>query len=188
MTAPALSTQRLVLRQWRDTDRAPFASLNADPAVMEHFVAPLTREESDAFVTRIEAGFADHPFGLWAVEVRATGGFIGYVGLEVPRFEASFMPVVEVGWRLARSAWGNGYATEAAREAVRHGFETVGLEEIVSFTALTNTRSQRVMERLGMVRDSEFDHPGVPDGHRIRRHVLFRLTRSQWEQGPSVST
>jgi RimJ/RimL family protein N-acetyltransferase len=177
-----LRTERLVLRRWRDDDRAPFAALNADGEVMEHFVAPLTREQSDALVDRIEAELDERPFGLWAVEVRATGDFIGFVGLSVPSFEASFTPAVEVGWRLARPAWGHGYASEAAGEALRHGFETAGLDEIVSFTSLHNTRSQRVMERLGMVRSEEFDHPTIPPGHRIQRHVLYRLTRTRWDE------
>jgi RimJ/RimL family protein N-acetyltransferase len=156
--------------------------MNADASVMEHFVAPLTREQSDASVDRIAADLEQCSFGLWAVEVRATCEFIGFVGLDVPRFDASFTPTVEVGWRLARAAWGQGYATEGATEAMRHGFDTVGLDEIVSFTAVANTRSQRVMQRLGMVRNGEFDHPNVASGHRLCRHVLYRSTRSGWEE------
>lgn len=178
--APWLSTERLLLRGWQDADRDRFAALNADVEVMEHFVAPLTREESDAFVDRIEAGFATRPFGLWAVEVRDTGEFVGYIGLEIPKFEAFFTPAVEVGWRLARPAWGHGYATEGARAVLRHGFETVGLDEIVSFTSVHNVRSQRVMQRLGMERAGEFDHPNVPPDHRINRHVVYRLARATW--------
>ncbi len=168
-----LSTPRLVLRRWRPEDRAPFAALNADPEVMEHFPAPLSRAESDAFVDRIEAGFAEHGFGLWAVEVVATGEFVGFTGLSRPRF----MPGVEVGWRLARPAWGHGYASEAARAAVRHGFEAVGLPEIVSFTVPANVRSHAVMRRIGMTRDpdGDFDHPRVPEGSPLRRHVLYRI-------------
>jgi RimJ/RimL family protein N-acetyltransferase len=180
--APSLQSERLVLRQWRESDRAPFAALNADTSVMEHFVAPLTREQSNASVDRIAAALEQRPFGLWAVEVRTTGEFIGFVGLDVPSFDASFTPTVEVGWRLARGAWGHGYATEGAVEAMRHGFDTVGIDEIVSFTAVANTRSQRVMERIGMVRDGEFDHPSIASDHRLRRHVLYRLTRAGWDE------
>jgi RimJ/RimL family protein N-acetyltransferase len=177
---PRLRTPRLELRRWTDADREPFAALNADPRVMEHFPASLTRSESDALVDRIEAGFAEHGFGLWAVEVLASGGgvgFVGFVGLTVPTFTAHFTPAVEVGWRLAAHAWGRGYATEAARAALDYGFGVVGLAEVVSMTSTTNLASQRVMQRLGMTRDpaDDFDHPRLPVGHRLRRHVLYRL-------------
>src|SRR5689334_12753197 len=152
--------------------------MNADPRVMEFFPAPLSREESDALITRIEAGFDRHGFGLWALEVRETGEFIGFTGLAPPEFEAHFTPAVEVGWRLAAPAWGRGYATEAARAAIAFGFERAGLEEIVSMTSVLNERSRAVMERLGMSRDpaDDFDHPGIPAGHPLRRHVLYRLS------------
>ncbi len=168
-----IRTERLLLRRWTDADRAPFAALNADPEVMEHFPAPLDRADSDALADRIEAGFAERGWGLWAVE--APEGFVGFTGLSVPAFEADFLPAVEVGWRLARTAWGRGYATEAATAALRCAFDEVGLEEVVSFTATTNTRSQRVMQRLGMAPAGEFHHPALPEGHRLRRHVLYRL-------------
>jgi RimJ/RimL family protein N-acetyltransferase len=174
---PELRTERLLLRRWRDGDRGPFAALNADPVVVEHLRSTLTRAESDAFVDRIEAGFREHGFGLWAVEVAGGGAFAGFVGLSVPSFEAHFTPAVEVGWRLARQHWGHGYAVEAARAAAAFGFEVVGLEEIVSFTVPANARSRRVMERLGMTHDpaDDFDHPKLPEGHPLRRHVLYRL-------------
>lgn len=176
--APTLRTERLLLRGWTEADRAPFAALNADPQVMAHFPAPLTRAESDILVDRIAAGFAAHGFGLWAVEVRQSGYFVGFVGLAVPRFDAHFTPAVEVGWRLARGAWGSGYATEGARAALAYGFGPGGLEEIVSFTTTTNGASQRVMRRLGMTSDpaDDFDHPALPAGHRLRRHVLYRVS------------
>jgi RimJ/RimL family protein N-acetyltransferase len=171
-----LRTDRLLLRGWRDSDRAPYAALNADPAVMEHFPAPLTRTESDAHVDRIRAHFDEHGWGLWAVEVPGVADFIGFVGLAVPRFEAPFMPCVEVGWRLTRSAWGQGYAPEGAAAALRFAFAEAGLEEVLSFTAVQNTKSRRVMEKIGMTHDpaDDFDHPNLPVGHRIRRHVLYR--------------
>ena len=156
--------------------------MNADPEVMEYFVAPMTRDESDAFVDRIEAGFDEHGFGLWAVAEVETGRFIGFTGLIWQTFEAHFTPAVEIGYRLARPAWGNGYATEAATVAVRYGFEQAGLAEIVSMTAVQNVRSQAVMRKLGMTRNpaDDFDHPRVPDGHPLERHVLYRLTAQQW--------
>ena len=185
-SGPELRTERLLLRRWRDSDREPFAALNADPEVMEHFPGPMTREESDAFVDRIETHFSEHGFGLWAVEVVSTGSFAGFVGMLVPRFQAHFTPAVEVGWRLARQHWGHGYATEAARAGLTFGFEEKRLVEIVSFTVPQNARSRRVMERLGMTRDPEddFDHPFFPGGHRLRRHVLYRLSRSSFRQEP----
>jgi RimJ/RimL family protein N-acetyltransferase len=165
-----------VLRAWRAEDLEPFAALNADPRVMEHFAAPLTREQSDAFVReRIVPHFAEHGFGLWAVEVPGRAPFIGFAGLLVPAFEAHFTPCVEIGWRLAFEYWGHGYATEAARAVVGFAFEEAGLDEIVSFTVPANHRSIRVMERLGMTRAGEFDHPRLPDGHPLQRHVLYRL-------------
>lgn len=174
-----LRTARLVLRRWREEDLAPFAAMNADPRVMEHLPALLSRAESDAFAGRIDRHFQERGFGLFAVEIVAGPPFIGFVGLSVPSFDAHFTPCVEVGWRLSHEAWGFGYATEAAREAVRFGFEEVGLAEIVSFTVPANLRSRRVMERLGMRRDpkDDFDHPRLPEGNRLRRHVLYRLPR-----------
>lgn len=179
-----LSTDRLQLRMWRESDREPFAAINADPEVMEFFPSTLGRHESDALADRIQSGLTERGWGLWAVEVKSglaneqSGEFIGYVGLSIPRFEAHFTPCVEIGWRLARSAWGHGFATEAARGAIRFGFENLHLDEIVSFTASINDRSRRVMRRLGMTHDSagDFDHPSLPQGDRLSRHVLFRLS------------
>ena len=170
-------TERLVLRSWRDSDRAPFAALNADPEVMRHFPAPMSRQESDAFVELMQDRLEREGWGLWALEVRDTGRFIGFTGLSVPRFTASFTPCVEVGWRLTRDAWGHGYATEAARAALAVGFGELGLEEVVSFTAVGNERSRAVMARIGMTHDptDDFDHPALPEGHPLRRHVLYRI-------------
>jgi ribosomal-protein-alanine N-acetyltransferase len=182
MAFPVLTTERLVLRPWRDADRPPFAALNADPAVMEHFPGTLERAESDAFADGIMRHFERHGFGLWAVEVPGEAPFVGFVGLSVPRFDAHFTPAVEIGWRLRRASWDRGYATEAAAAALEHGFDVVGLAEVVSFTAPENVRSRRVMERLGMTHDpaDDFDHPSLPPGHRLRRHVLYRLTADAW--------
>ena len=177
-----LRTPRLLLRRWRDEDRAPFARLNADPAVMEHFPAVLTRAESDALEDALAARLERDGFGLWAVEIVTTGELAGFTGLARPSFDAHFTPAIEVGWRLARGAWGRGYATEAARAALAYGFETVGAPEIVSFTAVENARSRAVMERLGMTHDprDDFDHPRLAQDHRLRRHVLYRLDVAAW--------
>jgi RimJ/RimL family protein N-acetyltransferase len=180
LASSPLSSARLRLRRWRHEDRAPFAAMNADPRVMEFFPGTLTRAESDALVDRIEAHFDRHGFGLWAIEVPGVAEFVGFTGLSIPRFEAPFMPCIEIGWRLAVDHWGKGYATEAARLALDYGFETLRLSEIVSFTAATNLRSRAVMERLGMRRDpvDDFDHPALAKDHPLRRHVLYRKSRA----------
>ncbi len=179
MAVPTIETDRLILRSFTEADREPFAAMNADPEVMRHFPGPLDRATSDALVDRILDGWEERDLGLWAVERREDGAFLGFVGLSAPTFDAHFTPAIEVGWRLARDAWGHGYATEAARAGLAYGFVTLGLEEIVSVTTVDNTRSRRVMERLGMTRDEadDFDHPGLPPGHPLRRHVLYRLRR-----------
>ena len=172
-------TDRLVLRQWRDEDLEPFAELNADPEVMRYVPAPLDREQSDAMLGRMRARIDEQGWGLWAVQRRDTGALAGFTGLAVPRHPLPFQPCVEVGWRLARSAWGHGFATEAAREALRVAFDELGLTEVVSFTAVANLRSRAVMERLAMVRDpaEDFDHPALAEGESLRRHVLYRTVR-----------
>lgn len=151
--------------------------MNSDARVMEFFRSSLSRIESDAMVDGIEKHFGEHGFGLWAIEVPEVAAFIGFAGLAVARFDAHFTPCVEVGWRLAFAHWGNGYATEAARLALDYGFGTLALPEVVSFTSATNRRSRAVMERLGMRRDpaEDFDYPSFPEGHPLRRHVLYRL-------------
>ena len=174
-----IHTERLWLRPWREADRAPFAAMNANSRVMEHFPSPLTREESDATVDRILAHFEAHGFGLWAVESPAVAPFAGFIGLCRPRFEAHFTPCVEIGWRLAAQYWARGYATEGAQAALTFGFETLGLDEIVSFTATANLRSRRVMAKVGMTHhpEDDFDHPLLPPGHALQRHVLYRRAR-----------
>jgi RimJ/RimL family protein N-acetyltransferase len=176
----SIETTRLLLRRWRDTDRDPFARLNADPTVMEYFPALLSKQESDRLADTIEAHFVSHSFGAWAAELRASGEFIGFIGLAIPRFEAAFMPAVEIGWRLDAAHWGKGLSTEGAQAVVRHAFDVLQLEEIVSFTVPANVRSRRVMEKLGMSHDprEDFDHPHLPPGHAMRRHVLYRLKRT----------
>jgi ribosomal-protein-alanine N-acetyltransferase len=174
-----IETERLFLREWRDTDVEPFIEMNADPVVMEFFPETYTEERTRRFTARIRERWAELGYGLWAVERKDTARFIGYVGLWPATFPAHFTPAVEVGWRLAADHWGRGYATEGARAALTYGFETVGLDEIVSFTSGLNVRSWRVMERLGMRRDAggDFEHPNVPEGHPLRPHVLYRISR-----------
>jgi RimJ/RimL family protein N-acetyltransferase len=178
----ALATERLLLRQWRDDDRAPFAALNADPEVMRYFSKRLTSEESDGLAAYIWGIIDRQGWGLWAVEVQGGAPFIGFVGLGAPGFEAHFTPAIEVGWRLHRDHWGRGYATEAAIAALTFAFEELNLPEVVSFTTVGNERSRRVMERLGMSHDpgDDFDHPSVADGP-LRPHVLYRIRPEQWQ-------
>jgi RimJ/RimL family protein N-acetyltransferase len=175
-----LNTDRLILRRWRDSDREPFARMNADSHVMEFFAALLSREDSDSMVDKIESHFDGHGFGLCAAELRQHGTFIGFIGMAVPDFDAPFS--VELGWRLAAAYWGYGLATEGARAVVHHAFQTLGLDEIVATTVPANTRSRRVMEKLGMRHNpaDDFEHPLLREGHPLRRHVLYRLRRSEW--------
>jgi len=178
--ATAITTDRLLLRGWRLADREPFAAMNTDPRVMEFYRQKLSQDESDAYVDRIEAHFEREGFGLFAAELRDTGEFVGYIGLAVPRFEAAFTPCVEIGWRLAAEHWGRGLATEGARAALVWGFESLGLPEIVAYAVPANFRSIRVMQKIGMKRDDagDFDHPNLPPGHALRRHVLYRAVRA----------
>ncbi len=174
-----LRTPRLLLRSWRDADLPAFAALNADAEVRRWFPGTLTRAESDAQAARLQEHIAAHGFGLWAVEVPGVQPFIGFVGLLHVRFSAPFTPAVETGWRLAREHWGRGYATEAARAALAHGFGPLALPEVVAFAVPGNGASRRVMERIGMRHDpaDDFDHPGMPEGTPLRRHVLYRAAR-----------
>jgi RimJ/RimL family protein N-acetyltransferase len=173
----SLRSERLLLRGWRESDLEPFARLNSDTRVMQHFPSLLTREESDEIAARLSEHSEKHGFGPWVAEVPGVADFIGMVGLWIPSFEAHFTPCVEVLWRLDYSHWGKGYATEAARLALQYGFEELGLPEIVSMTVPANQRSWRVMEKLGMHRDprDDFEHPQIPVLHPLRRHVLYRL-------------
>lgn len=185
MAIPRLVTDRLVLRGFTDADRHPFVAMNADPEVMAFMSRRLDRAASDLFLARILDHWAADGYGLWAIERRSDAAFLGFAGLSAPAFEAPFTPAIEVGWRLARSAWGHGYATEAGAAALRFGFEVLGLAEIVSFTAVGNAPSRRVMERLGMSHDpgDDFEYPLVAPGHPVRRQVLYRLPRAEWRGG-----
>jgi RimJ/RimL family protein N-acetyltransferase len=170
-----ITTPRLILRPWRDSDLVPFAEQNADPHTMRFFLKTLTRAESDAYAARHIRLMIERDMGKWAVEAPAVAPFIGAVGLQPVSYDAVFTPAIEVAWRLHRDYWGRGYATEAARAAIQDGFDRLHLTDIVAVTALPNQPSQRVMERLGMTRDIAFNHPRVPEGHPLRRHVLYRL-------------
>lgn len=180
---PTLQTERLILRPWRHSDFNPFAAINCDPRVMRHFPSVLSRDESNAMVAVIQAHFETHGFGFWAVEAPGVADLIGMIGLSIPRIQAPFMPCVEVGWRLGYPHWSKGYATEGARAAIQFGFEALQLNEILAFTVPANTASRRVMNKLGMHHcpDDDFDHPRLPPGHPLQRHVLYRLPKSDWQ-------
>jgi RimJ/RimL family protein N-acetyltransferase len=183
------TSERLILRQWRAADLAPFAEMNADAEVMAFMARRLDRAESDVLAGRLKAHIERHGFGFWAAELAANGAFIGFVGLVNVEFEAHFTPAVEVGWRLARPYWGQGYASDAARAALGHGFSPLGLDEIVACTVPDNRASRRVMERLGMAHDAadDFGHPLLPPEHRLHRHVLYRLARAAYAGAPGPS-
>jgi RimJ/RimL family protein N-acetyltransferase len=177
-----LESARLRLRPWRDTDLPEFAAMSADPQVMRYFPAPLSRLESAALIGRIRGHFAEYGYGLWALERKDTGAFIGFTGLSYVNFAAPFTPAVEIGWRLAPEHWGLGYASEAAWAALRCAFDRLALDQVVSFTSQLNLPSQKVMQAIGMQHDpdGDFEHPRLPEGHPLRSHVLYRITRAQW--------
>ena len=176
-----LTTERLILRPWRPSDRLPFQAINADSRVMEFYPSTLTPAESDALITRIHLHFEQHNHGPYAVQLNETGTFIGYIGLYTSTFEAHFTPAIEIAWRLSADHWGRGLATEGARAVLHHAFHTLQLPSLVSFTVPANLRSRRVMEKLGMTHDpsEDFDHPNLPEGHPLRRHVLYRISNHQ---------
>jgi RimJ/RimL family protein N-acetyltransferase len=187
---PQLTTARLLLRRWRDRDREPFAELNADAEVMRLFPAPLTAPQSDAQLDALEAHFERHGFGLWALESRRSGELLGFTGLCFVSFDAAFTPAVEIGWRLRRSAWGHGYATEAARASLQFGFVELRIEQVVSFTSVSNAPSRAVMERIGMKQDpdGDFAHPLIAGDSPLSAHVLYRLTAADWRARVSART
>ena len=181
VAAIEFDTPRLAFRAWRDHHRAPFAAMNADPEVMRYFPALLSAEQTNAGVDIWCQQFAERGWSNWSVELQGTGEFVGFIGLSVPRRQLPFSPCVEIGWRLKRSAWGHGYATEGAKACLRVGFDQLGLDEIVSFTTLTNLPSIAVMKRIGMSNaHADFEHPAVPEGNPLRPHCLYKITRAQW--------
>jgi RimJ/RimL family protein N-acetyltransferase len=187
---PILRTRRLVLRQWQDADLDPFSAMQADPRVMEFYPSYYDRIETAATIARFQQHFIQHGFGRWVVEVPGVAAFVGCVGLAVVTFDAHFTPSVEVGWRLAFEHWGKGFATEAAQASIDFAFEQLNLNEIVSFTTPVNQRSRNVMERLGMKHavNEDFDHPNLSPGHPLRRHVLYRLSQSDWKRSNLASS
>lgn len=186
-----LETDRLWLRAWQDEDIDPFATLCADPEVMRYFPEVLSRERSEFLISRCIEKQAQDGFCMAPIEVKETGEFLGFVGLNRPTYAEPlpFDPCVEIGWRLKRSGWGYGYASEAARAWIRFGFETIGLDEIVAFTIPANEPSQKVMTRIGMIRDHQGDflHPSLPADHPIAPHVLYRLSLSDWKKQVEAS-
>ena len=177
-----LETDRLILRRWLESDLEPFARLNGDKKVMELFPRLLTFEETREFIEYIEENFDKNQFGLWAVERKDHGQFIGFVGLWKPNFKASFTPCVEIGWRLAKEHWGNGFAPEAAEAVLEDGFGRIELDEIMAFTSVHNRKSIRVMEKLGMKMLDNFEHPQLPEGHFLRPHVRYGIEKSEWQK------
>ncbi len=173
---PELHTERLLLRALREADIEPAFAMNGDAQNMRYYPQPLTRAENEAWMRRLPESWQTHGFGRWVVEAPGVADFIGVIGLAMPPWRHG---MTEVAWRLTPTAQGHGYATEAARAAIDFAFNTLGLAEVTAFTATVNTPSRRVMERLGMTRDpaDDFDHPNVPDGHPLKRHVLYRLAR-----------
>lgn len=170
-----IETERLVLRDWQKEDLTIFVRMNQDPRVMEYFLKPLTEEESRNFYERIQREIEEYGYGLFAVEVKISGEFIGYIGLHHTTFEADFCPCIEIGWRLCAEAWGKGYATEGAMACLDYAFGSLQVPELYSFTSLPNRRSERVMQKIGMQKIKEFDHPLVPSGHELLRHLLYRI-------------
>jgi RimJ/RimL family protein N-acetyltransferase len=176
-----LRTKRTLLRQWKDSDLPDWVAMNADADVRRYFPTRLSEEEALGEVGRMRAAIAQRGWGMWALEIPGQLQVAGTVGLHVTTIDAHFVPCVELGWRLKREAWGQGYATEAAQAAAEFAFRDLGLDEIVAFTTVTNAPSQRVMQRLGMHRDpsDDFDHPRIEAGHPMRPHLLFRLAREE---------
>lgn len=177
-----LSTDRLLLRQWKEEDFPLFAKMNSDPVVMEYYPSILSEDESNAMARKLRALISERSWGFWAVETIKENTFIGFVGLHEPTYDLPVTPCIEVGWRLGKEWWGNGYATEAARESLRFAFEELGLGEVYSFTSVSNKKSWSVMERLNMSNTgNNFEHPIIPEGHALREHVLYKITKEQWK-------
>ncbi|MES2583602.1 MAG: GNAT family N-acetyltransferase [Pseudomonadota bacterium] len=179
-----LRTPRVLLRQWKDSDADAWAAMNANPEVRRYFPSVLDRAQAQGEADRIRASITQRGWGMWALEVPGVHAFAGFVGLNLPGFEAPWMPAVEIGWRLAPNTWGQGYATEGAAAALHFAFTQLELPQVVAMSVPGNSPSHRVMERIGMVRDAEadFDHLRVPDGSPLKRHILHRITAQQWRQ------
>ncbi len=181
MPAPSLTTKRLLLRQWKESDLSLFAKMNADKHVMEYFPSTLSQNESNCLAEKIQKELREKEYGLWAVEAIDAAPFVGCVGLHYQDFPAAFTPCIEIGWRLAHEHWGKGYAFEAASKIIKYAFQTLRLCELVSFTTVENQRSRKLMERLEMTRkpEDDFEYPKLPKGHPLRPHVLYRLKNQE---------
>jgi ribosomal-protein-alanine N-acetyltransferase len=190
MKSPALHTERLLLRRWTGADRGPLAAINSDPAVMRFRFAPLSRQQSDDMIDEIETCFEENGFGLWALERCSDRRLLGFAGLAVSDFGAPFCPAIDIGWTLAKEAWGHGYATEAATASLAFAFGDLHLSEVVAHTTILNQPSQAVMRRLGMTHDpaDDFDGPWYPVGHPRRRFVLYRINESEWRSQQASKT
>lgn len=175
-------TKRLILREWQNSDIAPFAAMGQDPLVMEYFPDLLTPEESSGVIDRIKTVFKENGFCFYACELKSTAEFIGFIGLSVPKFKAHFTPCVEIGWRISSEHWGKGYATEGALKCLEVGFEEFNLNEIVSIAVKGNFRSHKVMDKIGMQRDlsSDFLHPNLASTHKLAPHLLYRMSKPLW--------
>jgi len=180
MTQRIFESERLNFRLWKEADQGPFAKMNADADVMLYFPNTLSKVSSDAFIDRMIEFHKNYGYGLYAVELKATGEFIGFIGFALPSFEADFMPCIEIGWRLSKEFWHHGYATEGALACLTYGFDQLGFNEVVSFTSKINVPSIAVMERIGLTYVKDFQHPKIEEGHRLRTHVLYKLTKASW--------
>jgi len=181
MEPVSLESDRILLRPWKPSDLQPFAIMNADEDVMRYYPATLSHEESNDFAKRIEERFNKNGWGFWVLEHKATGQFMGFTGLNIPGYNLPCNPCIEIGWRLARSFWGEGYATEAATACLDFAFSNIQTDRIVSFASVVNERSWQVMERLGMWNTKQnFDHPVIPEGHELAEHVLYEIDRKSW--------
>jgi len=176
-----IESKRLLLRRWQESDIEAFISMNADTTVMRYFPAPLSAEETTTFYDSIQQEFSEYGYGLYAVEEKDSGCFLGYIGFHWSRFDMDFCPCVEIGWRLEERYWGKGYATEGAIACLKHGFEKLGFDEVVGFTAVENIASQRVMQKIGMQFERCFEHPGIAEGHPLRPHVFYRINKSNYQ-------
>lgn len=176
-----LRTKRLKLRQWKDDDFSVFARMNSNPAVMEYYPSVMSETESNEMANKIRTLIENRGWGFWAVEESSTHSFIGFVGLHEPTYDLAVTPCVEIGWRLGKDYWGKGYATEAANECLKYAFEELKLNEVYSFASTQNKKSWSVMERICMVNTGQnFEHPIIPEGHQLREHVLYKITKKQW--------
>lgn len=175
-------TERLIFRRWQELDSMPFYKMNSDPDVMEYFPKTLSRTESDSLIERIENSFEDRGYGLWALELKDNKAFIGFLGFNFTDLESDFTPCIEIGWRIDKNYWGKGYATEGASKCLEVGFNTFFFQEIYSFTSKENTRSEKVMKRIGLTYVKEFNHPRIDENHWLCRHVLYRLKKDEFEK------